>query len=60
MMRAWAQAYPTRPVRIRDTAGGAAAPAVRCKNLRRGSFIFNLPSHHSITSSRGPPMAVAP
>jgi hypothetical protein len=37
----------------RDTAGSAAAPAARCKNLRRGSFILNLPlaSHHSITSS---------
>jgi hypothetical protein len=38
---------------MRDTAGSAAAPAARCKNLRRGSFILNLPltSHHSITSS---------
>src|SRR5262249_38903126 len=26
-------------------------PAARCKNVRRGSFILNLPSHHSITSS---------
>src|SRR5262245_54356234 len=33
----------------RDAAGSAAAPAARCKNLRRGSFILNLPSHHSIT-----------
>src|SRR6516225_11537783 len=24
---------------MRDTAGSAAAPAARCKNLRRGSFI---------------------
>src|SRR5215472_1034656 len=32
---------------------GAAAPAANCKNVRRGSFILNLPlaSHHSITSS---------
>src|SRR6266446_5865785 len=38
---------------MRDTTGSAAAPAARCKNLRRGSFILNLPlgSHHSITSS---------
>src|SRR5262249_41672886 len=46
-----------RPRRIsraqakRDTAGSAAAPAARCRNFRRGSFILNLPSHHSITSS---------
>src|SRR5262245_59290703 len=32
-------------------AGSAAAPAARCRNWRRGSFILNLPSHHSITSS---------
>src|SRR5262249_58647681 len=32
-------------------AGSAAAPAARCRNLRRGSFTLNLPSHHSITSS---------
>jgi hypothetical protein len=24
---------------MRDTAGSAAAPAARCKNLRRGNFI---------------------
>src|SRR5215831_12465581 len=38
---------------MHDTAGSAAAPAARCKNLRRGSFILNLPlaSHHSMTSS---------
>src|SRR5262249_5535963 len=35
----------------RDTAGSAAAPAARCKNVRRGSFMLNLPSRHSITSS---------
>src|SRR5262249_15905361 len=35
----------------RDTDGSAATPAVRCRNFRRGSFILNLPSHHSITSS---------
>jgi hypothetical protein len=29
----------------------AAAPAARCRKFRRGSFILNLPSHHSITSS---------
>src|SRR5262245_15107443 len=34
-----------------DMAGSAATPAARCKNLRRGSFISNLPPHHSITSS---------
>src|SRR5262249_50711565 len=34
-----------------ETAGSAAAPAARCRNCRRGSFILNLPSHHSITSS---------
>src|SRR5262249_7521682 len=28
---------------MRDTAGSAAAPAARCKNLRRGSFIFEPP-----------------
>src|SRR5262245_6501007 len=28
---------------MRDTAGSAAAPAARYKNLRRGSFILNLP-----------------
>src|SRR5262249_36930279 len=26
---------------IRDTAGSAPAPATRCKNLRRGSFILS-------------------
>src|SRR5215468_5451838 len=36
---------------MRDMAGSAAAPAARCRNFRRGSFILNLPSHHSITSS---------
>src|SRR5262245_27734290 len=38
---------------MRDTAGSAAAPAARYRNLRRGSFILRLPlaSHHSITSS---------
>src|SRR5262249_15936591 len=36
---------------MRETAGSAAAPAARCKNVRRGSFILNLPSRHSITSS---------
>src|SRR5262249_22403986 len=29
---------------MRETAGSAAAPAARCKNLRRGSFILNPPS----------------
>src|SRR5262245_59243057 len=28
---------------MRDTADSAAAPAARCRNLRRGSFILNLP-----------------
>src|SRR5438552_9139352 len=28
---------------IRETAGSAAAPAARCRNCRRGSFILNLP-----------------
>jgi hypothetical protein len=36
---------------MRETAGSAAAPAARWRNCRRGSFILNLPSHHSITSS---------
>src|SRR5215469_13687146 len=27
-----------------DTAGSAAAPAARCRNRRRGSFILNPPS----------------
>src|SRR5262249_55936515 len=38
---------------MRDMDGSAAAPAARCRNRRRGSFILNLPlaSHHSITSS---------
>src|SRR6516164_10717189 len=36
---------------MRDSGASAAAPAARCKNCRRGSFILNLPSHHSITSS---------
>ena len=31
--------------------GSAAAPAVRYRKFRRGSFIFEPPSHHSITSS---------
>src|SRR5262245_15102055 len=28
-----------------------AGPAARCRKFRRGSFLLNLPSHHSITSS---------
>src|SRR5262245_1234848 len=38
---------------MRERAGSAAQPATRCRNLRRGSFILDLPltSHHSITSS---------
>src|SRR6266550_5939946 len=36
---------------MRDMAGSAAAPAARCRKFRRGSFILNLPSHQSITSS---------
>src|SRR5215472_6859289 len=36
---------------MRETAGSAAAFAARCRKFRRGSFILNLPSHHSITSS---------
>ena len=41
--------------RTPETAGSAVAPAVRCKNVRRGSFILNLPlaSHHSITVGAG-------
>src|SRR5215831_10939700 len=34
-----------------ETAGSAAALAARYRKFRRGSFILNLPSHHSITSS---------
>ena len=30
---------------MRDTAGSAAAPAARCRKVRRGSFIFEPPSH---------------
>ena len=46
-----------RPRRIacahakRDTAGSAAAPAARCKNLRRGSFIDAPPSPASARAS---------
>src|SRR5215468_3474583 len=29
---------------MRDAAGSAAAPAARCRNCRRGSFIFESPS----------------
>src|SRR5262249_51929592 len=38
---------------MHDTAGSAAAPAARCRNCRRGSFISILPSlvSYSITSS---------
>ena len=36
---------------MRDAAGSAAAHAARCRKFRRGSFMLNLPSHHSITSS---------
>src|SRR6266481_976950 len=36
---------------MRDTVGSAAATTARCRKFRRGSFILNLPSHHSITSS---------
>src|SRR6516165_3417362 len=28
---------------MRETAGSAAAPAARCRNFRRGSFIFEPP-----------------
>jgi hypothetical protein len=37
----------------RGRVGSAAAPPAKCKNVRRGSFILNLPlaSDHSITSS---------
>src|SRR5215475_10584064 len=37
--------------RQRCAIESAEAPAARCRNCRRGSFILNLPSHHSITSS---------
>src|SRR6516162_7167203 len=36
---------------MRDTAGSAAAPAARCRNCRRGSFILNLPLALHITRS---------
>src|SRR5215813_8080251 len=36
---------------MRETAGSAAPPAARCRKVLRGSFISNLPSRHSITSS---------
>src|SRR5262245_47313105 len=34
------------PKRYGDTAGSAAAPAARCRNLRRGSFIFEPPYYY--------------
>ena len=40
---------------MRDTAGSAAAPAARCRNCRRGSFIVALSvsrSLHSTTRGR--------
>src|SRR5262249_40845918 len=43
---------------MRDKAGTAATPAVRCKNLRRGSFIGPLPEMvlgHQPTSKFHPP-----
>src|SRR5262249_23760440 len=36
---------------FRDSAGSAAVRAARWRKFRRGSFMLNLPSHHSITSS---------
>src|SRR5262252_8367549 len=38
---------------MHDNDGSATAPAARCRNWRRGSFILNLPlcSRYSITSS---------
>src|SRR5262245_37391673 len=51
MMRTGREGYACASAK-RETAGNAAAPAARCRNcLRWGSFILNLPSHHSITSS---------
>src|SRR5262249_56503168 len=35
----------------REAVGSAAAHAARCRKFRRGRFILNLASHHSITSS---------
>src|SRR5262245_7641766 len=36
---------------MRETPDSTAAPAARRRKFRRGNFIWNLPSHHSITSS---------
>src|SRR5215471_15431800 len=51
MMRTGRVGYPCADAE-RHTAGSAAALAARCKNLRRGSFILNLPlaSDHSGSS----------
>jgi hypothetical protein len=34
-----------------EVLGVQLTPAAKCRKFRRGSFILNLPSHHSITSS---------
>jgi hypothetical protein len=39
---------PYRSRRIRESTGKAAAPAARCKNVRRGSFIGVLLPHRLI------------
>src|SRR5262245_62674840 len=37
---------------MRETAGSAAAPAARCKNLRRGSFMRSLPIVLTVPQSK--------
>src|SRR6516164_8280752 len=37
---------------MRDTAGNTAAPAARCKNVRRGSFMRSLPIVLTVRQSK--------
>src|SRR5262245_41076234 len=37
---------------MRDTAASAAAPAARCRNCRRGSFILTLPLRLRVRAPR--------
>jgi hypothetical protein len=45
------QAHRPRRIGLRPCDARHRVPAARCRNCRRGSFILNLPSRHSITSS---------
>src|SRR5438876_3785540 len=38
---------------MRDTAGSAVAPVIRCRNWRRGSFMRSLPIVHGPRSKCG-------